>query len=547
VAAAVGLGVAGVAALVTAWVLGDDFVQPTPGPWWTQAGTVVLISVLAVLARTRRRVLVLAVAVLALAVTVTAVLGFFDQYSRGFPGRATVVTVLGGLAVTVAALLVVRTVPRYGWHPVTVVAFLVVPVVAAPLALAAPGLRVDATTAGAGTAAAVPASVSGVAWSTELDGRVQDVVPAGAGVVVLLADGVVALDGQTGDIRWRRARHGAEAVQLAASPDGRTVVVQFEPRDPTDRRGESISREVIDAFTGEVRFTTEDTATGDARDFATEVTDTSYLGVADDGQELFGNSLTDGTRLWSYRPPDDCQLMLYPNEQTAVAAGIMLSLACGTKDPLWEFTEFRYVLVDATTGDVRWEHRSRLPEPTDGIDVFTQLAPDHRFVTLDVSPDRPRVPATSVVLDVGTGDALPFSQAVELLAGGIGVLRTRDSDTYRLVDVTTGETVPGNDDLRECAATYNGTSLEAGVVCVDPALVGDDGYLDLGDLADTGRIELGLGTYEAQDIDLVPVTLGPRFDRWSSDDIIMVAAPGTVVVTAALSAAGGRVRVVGLR
>jgi outer membrane protein assembly factor BamB len=551
VAAAVGLGVAGAAALVVAWVLGDDFAQPAPGPWWPQAGTVVLILVLAVLVWTRRQVFVLAMAVVALVVTVIAVLGFVDQYSRGFPGRATVVTALGGLAVTVAALLLVRAGPRYGWHPVTVVAFLLVPVVATPLALAAPGLRVDATTAGAAKAAAVPASVSRVAWSTELDGQVQDVVPAGTGVVVLLADGVVALDGQTGAIRWRRTRHGAEAVQLGASPDGRTVVVQFQPRDPTG--GHDVWREVIDAFTGEVRFTADDTNEDTASDFVpfiTPVTDTSYIGATDDEQEFFGNSLTDGTRLWSYRPPRDCWLM--PEQataRTAVAAGILLPLACRRHGNSREFTEFRYVLVDATTGAVRWEHRIQPPWLTGRISVLAQLAPDRRFVTLDISEDGSTTPATHVVLDISTGDALPFTEPVQLLAGGIGILRTRDSEKDRLVDMTTGETVPSTDDVRRCAVTYQAAFLEAGVVCPDPAFESVDGFVnDFDGLVDTGRIELGVGTYEAQDIDPVSVTLGPRFDRWSSDDeIILVPAPSAVVFTTPLTPYDGRVRVVGLR
>jgi hypothetical protein len=76
IAAATGLGVAGGAALVVAWMLGDGFAQPTPDPWWTRVGTIVLVPVLAALVWTRRQVLVFAVAVVALAVTVLAVLGF---------------------------------------------------------------------------------------------------------------------------------------------------------------------------------------------------------------------------------------------------------------------------------------------------------------------------------------------------------------------------------------------------------------------------------------------------------------------------------------
>ena len=111
-----------------------------------------------------------------------------------------------------------------------------------------------------------------------------------------------------------------------------------------------VSREVTDAFTGEVRFTADDVDEGAARGFITEVTDTSYLGVTDDGQEFFGKTARGSGPC---RPPGDCQLMIDTGPQTALAAGMLLSIACGTHDPLREFTEFRYVLVDAKTGDVR--------------------------------------------------------------------------------------------------------------------------------------------------------------------------------------------------
>jgi hypothetical protein len=532
-----GLALAGVAALVAAWVLGADFAEPAPAPWWTRAGTVVLILLLAALVWTRRPVLVVAVAVVALGVTVLAVLGFADQYSRGFPGMGTVFAAFGGLAVTVAALLMLRREPRFVWHPVAAVAFLLVPVVAVPLALIAPGLRVDATTAAGATAVPVPSAVTKVAWSTGVDGQVQDVVAAGAGVVVLLADGVVALDGRTGETRWRWARHGAEAVQIDASPDGRTVLVQFMPRDRFP-----IARVVIDAFTGEVRFTVEDANEEASPGFLSPLTDKTYIGAADDEQEFYGYSLTDGRRLWTFPAPDGCWLSRDREAQLAVADGMLLPMVCGDLEQN-RYDEFRYVMVDGATGDVRWQHSIRPEEPTGRFSVDGQLSPDGRFVALGVSADSFTTPATYVVLDTAraTGDALPVTEQVELLAGGIGIVRTRDS--ARLVDVTTGETLPSSPAFRGCAGTYHGAFLSAGVMCIDPELESFQG------LVDSGRIELATGTYEKQELTPVPVTLGPPLDRkGSSDEIMLVAAPGAVVVTTPLPAKdGGQVKVVGLR
>jgi hypothetical protein len=535
-AAAIGLGAAGAAALIAAWVFGD-FAEPAPDPWWTRIGTVVLVLMLIGLLRDLRTTLAVATAVAGLGVTVLGVLGFVDQYGRGFPGVATVLTAFGGLAITVAALLTLRHGTPYRWRPpavvAAVVAFLLVPSVATPLALAVPDLPVDATTAGAAKPAAVPGSVSEIAWSTEIDGQVRDVVPAGAGVVVLLDDGVVALDGETGEVRWRRVRHGAEAVELDASPDGKAVLVQFQPRDLFP-----VSREVVDAFTGEVRFSVEDDNEEGSPGFISPMTDSSYIGATDDEQEFFGNSLTDGERLWNYPAPDDCSLLSEREAHIAVGAGMLLPLACDEDDG---FHEFRYVLVDGATGDVRWEHRIRLPVPTANVDVDAQLAPDGRFLAVGASSDHFMTQGSYAVLDIETGDTLPFTERVELLAGGIGVVRTGDAS--RLVDVTTGAALSSTDEFRSCAGTDHGAFLASGVVCVDPKLDSFEGMIE------TGRIELAVGTYEDQELALVPVTLGPPFTRGSAlSNILLVAAPGAVVVATALEPVnGGPIRVVGLQ
>ncbi len=102
--------------------------------------------------------------------------------------------------------------------------------------------------------------------------------------------------------------------------------------------------------------------------------------------------------------------------------------------------------------------------------------------------------------------------------GEVGFLWTPDSDRYQLVDMTTGETVPSTDAVHRCAWTY-----QAAFEPVHNAVNDFDGLID------PGRIELGFGIHEAKEIDLVPVTLGPRLDRWSDDKIILVP-PGAVML-----------------
>jgi outer membrane protein assembly factor BamB len=544
---AIGLVVAGVAALVVAWVLGDDFATPKPAPAWVRVATVVVVVLAALVWLRRNRSTDRAVplttfgaAGVALVLTVLAALGFVDQYSRGFPGRSTVLAALGGLAVTAGALLGLRTAGRWRRLP-AIGAIVLVAALATPLVLVVPDARVDATTAAAAKVAAVPDMVSRVAWSAEVDGPVRNVVAAGAGVVLMVDDGVVALDGTTGRVRWTRVRHGAEAAQLDVSPDGATVLLQFRPRDRFP-----IRREIIDAVTGQVRFTVDNPNEGASTAFITPVTNTSYIGANDDETEFYGYSLTDGHRLWTYRAPDDCWLKPNHTAQVAAPAGMMLPLFCG-KD--WRdegFTEFRYVMVDATTGAVRWEHSTRWDTPMSDVTVSAELAPDNRFVAVRMWSDTDLTPAAAnAVLDTGTGKPLPTATPTRLRASGVGVVAQSDGGTH-LVDVRTGKALSVTQEIQSCLASTFGAVLASGMVCVDPELDSFDEFVD------SGRIELTVGTLADAALRPVPVTLGGPFDTWTrgGDHMIMVAAaPGAVVVTTGLVSVGdnGRIRVVGLR
>lgn len=520
---AAGLVIAGVLALVLGWVF-SDFAMPTPDPWWTRALTVVVV--LAVAGSWWERRLILVAAAVALAVTVLAVLGFVDQFSRGFPGRATVLTAVGGLAVAVGMLLVRRS--EGSWVR-AVLAFLVVPVVVVPLVLVVPDARVSATTADRAEPAAVPKSVSGIAWDTEVDGQVKQVVAAGTGVVVLLSAGVVALDGRTGDVRWRRARHGAAAVQVDASPDGKTVLVQYRPAGLFP-----IRREIIDAFTGEVRYTVD--TEGSFRAYLSPMTDSSYIGANDDESEFYGYSLADGHRLWTYRAPADCWIKTDTSTHVAVGSGLLLPVLCGKDN---DFTEVRYVSVDATTGKVGWQHVIRLPEASRDVEVTAHVAPDRQYLAVQTSIDDFTTPSTTTtVLDTETGADAALPASLEPRAGGLAT-----TDDLGLLDMATGAVTATSRAVLSCVRRNFGVSLSSGAVCVAPALDSFAGFFD------SGRIDLAAAAYDNAPLITVPVTLGPRLEPFGdTDEIIFVAAPGAVVVTTGLAPAdGGRIHLVGLR
>lgn len=535
---AMGLVVAGVAALVVAWVLGDDFAEPVPAPWWGRVATVIVVVLLAGLVWLRRDrpddravpLTTLTVAGVALAIAVLAGWGFADQYSGGFPGRTTILATLGGLAVAIGALLGRRTAGPWRRLPAAG-AFLLVPVLAVPLMLVAPDVRVEATTAPAAEAAHIPATVSSAAWSTQVDGPVRDIVPAGTGVVLLLDDGVVAIDGPTGDIRWTRARHGAKAVRVDASPDGATVLVQYQPQ-----HGPSMRREVIDAVTGQLRYTVDDVEKGAWRRVLAPMTKASYIGANDDESEFYGFSLTDHRKLWTYRAPRGCWIKPDHSAQFTISTGLLLPIVCEEEDA----TELRYVLVDGTTGKERWAHRTHWDEQTSNVDIMADLAPDGRFLNVDVSaPAR-----TQLILDTETGKAAPTSMSLDLETAGIGLSQPTDGES-QLIDVTTGRTLPSTAAIRSCLAARHGVSLTSGTVCVAPSVDSFDG------LVASGRITLAAGTFTDTEPKPVPVTLGGPFEKHDfgyPDPIWLVAAPGAVVVTTGMSPTGdGRVTVVGLR
>jgi hypothetical protein len=535
---AAGLAVGGVVALVVAWVLGNDFSPAEPGSGWVRVATVVVVLLLggAVWLRWRRpgdRTIprtTFALAGAAFVLVVLAGWGFVGQYLRGFPGQAALLATLGGLAVTSGALLGVRTTEKWRALPAAGT-FLLVAVVATPLMLVVPDVRVDATTASAAEAPAVPTSVSTVAWSTEVDQSVRDVVPAGTGVVLLLDNGVMALDGRTGDIRWSRVRHGAEAAQVDVSPDGRTVLVQYRPGDRFQ-----VQREIIDAYTGEVRYTVDSGESDSETGFVSPLTNTVYIG-GDNESEYYGYSLIDGRKLWTYRLPRGCWAEI-PTKHFTVPSGLLLPVVCPEED-----VDFQYVMVNGTTGKVRWTYDMPFESDTSGgIFLDAKISPDHRILAVSASPDTSDERIEAVV-DTETGKALPAPRPERLGAGGIGLVALSEEES-QLVDLRSGKPMPSTAASLDCLWRTFGAVLASGAACVDPAIDLDDtGFVE------NGRTELGMTTFAGEELHLVPVAFGGPLDRSSYDDPIrFVAAPGAVVVTAGMPLAeGGRLQVIGLR
>ena len=251
-----------------------------------------------------------------LVAAVIAVLQWVETVSRfrgGVPDLFHAGLTCGVTLVFVGAVLLLLTVRPGGWPRVNdggvggaagmAAAGLALGLVHGAVAV----LPVDATTVeGRDGFAAPPASVGGIGWTWEVpEGQyVQDAVAAGAGLVVRIGDGLVAVDGEAGEQLWHYRRSGALAERLLASVDGGTVMVLF-----ADGREEGASAgryAVLDAHTGRVR--SEGVRPEPLRDASSQVDLFEDGYVRGDGSSyLTGHSFDSAEETWRLGSPEGCE------------------------------------------------------------------------------------------------------------------------------------------------------------------------------------------------------------------------------------------------
>jgi hypothetical protein len=532
---AAGLITAGLAALIVAsWVLSKDFADVGPSPWWTQALTIgIAVGTVAVFALRNRPVkpLALWLAVAGIAVVALGVVGFIAQYGTGFPGRQTVLAAVGGLAVAVGAV-VLSLVPAAKWRLPSVasgvfglVALLIVPALAWPLATVTPDWRLVATTASTGEPAAVPESVSKVAWSAEVDGEIKEVVAGGLGALVMFPDGVAGVDGRTGEVRWSRRRAGAEAEQIDVSPDGRTVMLQISPADRLPVR-----REVLDAITGELRFVRDGASTSwAAKGFYTPMTNASYIGAKEDRSEFYGYSLIDGQRLWTFPMPAGCRTLSGNSDQFAQGNGMLLPLQC-------DKTQFRYVSVDGTTGQPRWQHTVTFPREFSDRDFSLDRTPDRKLARIWLEGSAEPI----FVIDTETGTVV--SRATDLAPRSFGLGTAGEPKKQTLVDVRSGRAVVSGGAALNCALDAGAGLLSGGALCVDQAAKPFDKIM-------TGVMEFATVRFGEDKLTPLPVPLGGPFEEGKGGSNAYVVTPGqgaVFIYSQFMPADGVKHRLVGL-
>ncbi|MGH8882181.1 MAG: PQQ-binding-like beta-propeller repeat protein, partial [Stackebrandtia sp.] len=171
------------------------------------------------------------------------------------------------------------------------------------VAVAGEQSRVDATTSAAVQAPATAADPARVLWrwSAGAPARpssralIRDSVAAGAGVVVATGDGIVALDGRTGQERWHyRLTDTRYYPDLVAVDGGRGVVVSFDGR-----------LHAFDAYTGELRWR-DDEATARTPphwDTLIAATDSTVVRRRYGPAQFAGTDVRTGEVRWQYTLP----------------------------------------------------------------------------------------------------------------------------------------------------------------------------------------------------------------------------------------------------
>lgn len=301
-------------------------------------------------------------------------------------------------------------------------------------------------------------SVSDVAWEWEVPDEevsLADVLPGRSGPVMVLGDGVVGLDGATGEELWRyRVEHGG-LHGAWSTPEGKEILLAVPGGGPE-------ATVLLDAGTGQLVAEHEGEV---AVDLARAPVFTSQVAVAappDGLGSVEAFSLREGERAWTYEPPgreDGTDVLV----EHVVSAGdaVVVIMADDPTDVEYESGDLMeqgmfVVGLDGETGEPLWEVEQEFTDET------------YRVAEHELSPG-----AEVLHLEVGVGD-----QQHEFL-----------------IDPTTGEEITG-EVYRDRANRYPVTML-------------DEGYVDTLVDYDEGSVEYRYVSFEGELLEQLTVDARP--------------------------------------
>ncbi|MBQ1083519.1 PQQ-binding-like beta-propeller repeat protein [Nocardiopsis sp. B62] len=200
----------------------------------------------------------------------------------------------------------------------------------------------------------VPDSVSGIGWVWEAPegDHVSRAATAGEGLVVLIGDGVVALNGETGEELWHHRRPGSVTAQLFTSADGATVMLSFLPGAGSLDGGALFV--ALDAHTGQVRAQDVLPVNIFGRVPRIDLFDDGYVAHAAGGA-LTGMDPESFARTWRFQAPEECRT----EDFTSSAGGRdVVATLYECVEPEVEGSEIVILGLDPADGSEVWRHES---------------------------------------------------------------------------------------------------------------------------------------------------------------------------------------------
>jgi outer membrane protein assembly factor BamB len=364
------------------------------------------------------------------------------DHASGTPGSASAVLAVAsvGTGVGVLGYLLVRRGSGVASGVSAGLAGCLVVCAAVVAGVVAPGLPVGASTAPRADAPPVADAPGDGAWTWRTDG-LREVVAAGAGVVAASGRAeVTALDGRTGEIRWRYERAGALVRNLIATPDRALVLAAFAPSGPDARDTELLV--TFDATTGVVL---------DERPVDDLTTDDGFLAVTNavrpvrerggEDRPTTAHDLRTGEARWTWTPPEGCTspFML----ATSTADAVMVTQRCPDGLTL--------LALDDRTGEPRWTH----PAPTADSTFSPHADVDGRLLAIRANAR----PVT--LLRVSDGSRITTTDE-SINPAAVPLLTTDTGQPTGAVDPDTGE-VTGLPDLA-CADPVAATTTSSALL-----------------------------------------------------------------------------------
>ncbi|MEU4285868.1 PQQ-binding-like beta-propeller repeat protein [Nocardiopsis dassonvillei] len=224
-----------------------------------------------------------------------------------------------------------------------------------------------------GAAPGMPTTVTRVGWAWEKpeDARIERVVAGPRGPVVLLGDGLVGLDGASGEELWTYRLPFGWYTSTDASLGGDLAYVSYR-QDPDDI--ESGRMTAVDTATGEITREVpappeERSVTGDDHFIGVLPTGSLYTGSDEEPGTLIAYGDTGEDELWTFTPtPQEPETICDTERRVLLHEDLILAayLCRGESDvrPL-------VVLgLDARTGEQRWRTQIGDPYPSGSMRIF---------------------------------------------------------------------------------------------------------------------------------------------------------------------------------